>query len=144
MLVPSPIVLSSGTWLLEVSGERGGLSGYYLLGQSGPPVIVEQGQGDGWAPLPLPARLSTGMRLRLRREGSGPALSTIHALAPLDELPPPTLGGAAFTLARSPDGRFETIEGAEALPAADPRFEVVQGAKATPAADPRFETLERS
>lgn len=83
MYTPNPIIfgpLPTGGVTLTLGGERGGLAGYILTGQSGSPATVTL----NGAPVTYPVTLQAGDTLHLTR-GAGNALSQIHALAPLDE-----------------------------------------------------------
>lgn len=109
MYTPNPILLDTtpaGGLTLPVSKERGGLAGYILLGVHGPPASVEV-SGDGgatWQALAYPHTLTDGELLRLTRTDTSAALTTLRALAPLDEAAAP----AAFTLARDAEGFLTT------------------------------------
>ena len=85
---PNPIMFGptpAGGVTVEVTAARGGLHGWTLLSQSGPPAAVTL----NGVPLEYPVTLTTGDVLRLQR-GAGAALTTLHALAPLDEGGPPS------------------------------------------------------
>ena len=84
---PQPIMFGptpAGGVTIEVTADRGGLHGWTLLSQSGTPAAVTL----NGVPLEYPVTLATGYVLRLQR-GAGAALTTLHALAPLDEGGPP-------------------------------------------------------
>lgn len=87
---PNPILLAGATpaggLTLEVTAGRGDLAGCILLGQHGPPCAVEVSTDAGatWQPVAYPHTLAPG-RLRLTREDTSPAVSTLRALAALDE-----------------------------------------------------------
>lgn len=94
MHIPNPILLAGATpasgLILEVTAGRGGLAGYILLGQHGPPAAVEV-SGDGgttWEAPTYPHTLAPGL-LRLTRTDEGASVTTLRALAPVDEAPPP-------------------------------------------------------
>ena len=85
--VPQPIIFGptpAGGVTIEVTAGRGGLHGWTLLSRSGTPATITL----NGAPLVSPVILATGDILHLQR-GAGTALTTLHALAPIDEGGPP-------------------------------------------------------
>ncbi|GGM52292.1 hypothetical protein GCM10008956_30440 [Deinococcus arenae] len=113
-LAPLPILLAGDTpaegFTLTVDAAPGGYAGATLLSTSGPPVTLTlNGQ-----PLTFPKLLAAGDVLVLQRTDTSGAISTVHALAPLAELPPPT----TFTVTTDPDG-FPVYQEAQTTPDAD-------------------------
>ena len=107
MYTSNPILLGvtpAGGLILEVTGGRGGLAGYILLGQHGPPCTVEVSTDNGatWRAITYPVTLAAGQQLRLTRTDTSAVLTTIRALAPLVAAP------AAFALARDTEGFLTT------------------------------------
>ncbi|KQR37719.1 hypothetical protein [Deinococcus sp. Leaf326] len=94
-MIPNPILLDvtpTGGFVLPVLAGRGGLSGYQLLGLDGPGTAeLSADSGVTWAELVYPYTLAPGEQLRLTRTDSGPVLTTLRALAPVEA--PPTPGG---------------------------------------------------
>ncbi|WP_019585212.1 PPC domain-containing protein [Deinococcus apachensis] len=89
MYTPNPIlVVATGPdgLTVEVTAERGDLAGYVLLGQQGPSCTVEVSVDGGstWQVVTYPHTLASGL-LRLTRPDPGGAVTTLRALAPLDE-----------------------------------------------------------
>lgn len=148
MLIPNPILLDvtpAGGLILPVVAGRGGLGGYVLLGLSGPDVTAEL-SGDGgetWSALTYPHTLSAGEELRLIRSDTSARLSTLRALAPVDEDAPPEGGGETaepFTVESDAQG-YQTITNATATADAS-GYQTIQDATATADAD-GYETVER-
>lgn len=146
-MIPSPILVGrtpAAGLILAVTAERGGLSGYVLLGQVGPPVSAELSSDGGltWAALTFPHTLTPGEQLRLTRSDTSALLTTLHALAPVDEGAPPD-GGAdePYMTSTDPEG-YETVTNAEATTDAD-GYQTITGATATADAD-GYETVQRS
>lgn len=109
---PLPILLAGDTpdggFSLTVDAAPGGYAGATLLSVSGPPVaLTVNGQ-----PVTFPRALAAGDVLVLQRSDTSGAISTVHALAPLAELPP-----TGFTITTDPDG-FPVYQ--EAQTSADP------------------------
>ncbi|EYB67012.1 hypothetical protein DEIPH_ctg052orf0002 [Deinococcus phoenicis] len=93
MLIPNPLLLDvtpAGGLTLPVTEGRGGLVGYLLLGQHGPPATVEVSTDGGasWQAVTYPHTLAAGETLRWTRTDDSPALTTLRALAPVEEAPP--------------------------------------------------------
>lgn len=93
-MIQNPILLDrtpAGGLILPVTGDRGGLSGYVLLGLLGPPATAEISTdgGEAWTTLTYPHELVPGEQLRLTRTDTSPLLTMLRALAPLDEGGPP-------------------------------------------------------
>lgn len=96
MLIPNPILLDmtpAGGLTLPVTAERGGLAGYILLGQLGPPAMaqVSADGGASWQAVTYPHALAAGETLRLSRTATSAALTILRALAPVDDEPPPEM-----------------------------------------------------
>lgn len=133
---PLPILLAGDTpdggFSLTVDAAPGGYAGATLLSVSGPPVTLTlNGQ-----PLTFPKLLAAGDVLVLQRSDTSGAITTVHALAPLADLPP-----TSFTVTTDPDG-FQII--AEGAVTTDPDgFQTITNATAIPDPD-GFETVERS
>lgn len=102
MLIPNPILFGKtppGGAVLPVTGDRGGLAGYIMLGLSGPEAAVEIGRGlSDWQPVTYPHVLSSGEQLRLTRSDSSATMTTLHMLAPIDDGPPPEIPLGTVTL----------------------------------------------
>lgn len=145
MYVPNPILLGvtpPGGLTLEVTAERGGLAGYVLLGQLGPPATVEVSLNDGlhFVPLSYPHTLEAGEQVRLTRTDPDGLLTTLRALAPVEEdaVPPPP--PAPYAVATDPDG-YQTLTNASATTDAQ-GYQTIPDAAATPDAD-GYESVER-
>ncbi|WP_272977102.1 hypothetical protein [Deinococcus geothermalis] len=147
-MVTNPILLDvtpAGGLILEVTGERGGLGGYLLLGQDGPSASVEVSAGGAtWQAVTYPVTLAAGQQLRLTRTDTSAALTTIRALAPLVAAPsdpeePPA--PEPFTVTTDSAG-YQTITNADATTDAE-GYQTISDATAT--ADPDgYESVERS
>lgn len=89
MYTPNPILLAetpAGGHVLPVTADQGGLNGYILLGQLGPPATVEvSADGVAWQAPTYPHTLAAGETLRLTRTDTSAVLTTLRALAPVDE-----------------------------------------------------------
>lgn len=133
---PLPILLAGDTppdgFTLTVDAAPGGYAGATLLSTSGPPVTLTlNGQ-----PVTFPRALTAGDVLVLQRTDASGAITTVHALTPLTDLPP-----TGFTVTTDPDG-FQII--AEGTVTTDPDgFQTITNATAIPDPD-GFETVERS
>ena len=124
MYTPSPIIFGptpAGGVTLSVTEKRGGLNGVILLDVSGPIADIRL---NGLAPS-YPATLQAGDVLFLQRSGGGAGLTTITALAPIDDGPAPGGGsgqeGDTLTLTPAPDNvidesLFYTIEDSSYAP----------------------------
>lgn len=83
MYVASPLLLGPtppGGVEVTVAAGHGGLAGYVLLGQDGPPAVLTIGGN----PPTLPHTLAVGDVLRLVRDDDNPVLTTVRMLAPTD------------------------------------------------------------
>ena len=147
MLIPNPILFGptpAGGAVLPVTADRGGLAGYVLLGQLGPPATVEVSAGGGWTPLTYPHTLTTSEQLRLTRTDLSALMTTLLMLAPVDDGPLPAVtpsGPTPFGVQADPDG-YQLITNAEVV--TDPEgYQTITNAAATAAAN-GYETVERS
>ena len=147
MLIPNPILFGptpAGGAVLPVTADRGGLAGYVLLGQLGPPATVEVSAGGGWTPLTYPHTLTASEQLRLTRTDLSSLMTTLLMLAPVDDGPLPSVpppAPAPFSVQADPDG-YQLITNAEVT--TDPEgYQTIQSAVA--AADAAgYQTVERS
>lgn len=146
MFIPNPILFGPtppGGAVLAVTSERGGLSGYVVLGQAGPTATVELNTGETWAPIRYPHTLGAGEQLRLTRSSTLPTLTTLHMLAPVDEgegaWPP---SGEGFTVLEDEDG-YQTIEGAE-IEADEQGYQTIINGMVVDINVDGYETVERS
>ena len=123
MLIPNPILLAGATpalgLTLEVTAALGGLAGYVLLGQLGPTCTVEVSEDDGetWAAPSYPHTLLPGL-LRLTRTDESGGVTTLRALAPVEEevpAPTPLDNGVPVSDLSAPSGG--RLTGAFTLPA---------------------------
>ncbi|WP_034383030.1 hypothetical protein [Deinococcus sp. YIM 77859] len=150
MLIPNPLLVAyatGGRLVLPVTAARGGLNGYILTGQTGPPCTVEvSADGATWQAVTYPHTLQPGEQLGLTRTDPSATATTITALAPVDEAPEPEpepelpIGGA-FTVGTDAEG-FQTIEGAAISTDAE-GFQTIENGTATADAE-GFETVERT
>ncbi|WP_027459258.1 hypothetical protein [Deinococcus murrayi] len=150
MHIPNPILLAGATpasgLILEVTAGRGGLAGYILLGQHGPPAAVEV-SGDGgttWEAPSYPHALAPGL-LRLTRTDESASVTTLRALAPVDEAPPPEPGPGVpgldpYTVITDAQG-YQTITNADATTDADGYQTISDGAATADAQG--YESVER-
>jgi len=146
MLIPNPLLVAyatGGRLILPVTAARGGLNGYILTGQTGPPCMVEvSADGATWQAVTYPHMLQPGEQLGLTRTDPSATVTTLTALAPLDEAPAPEAPvGAAFTVTTDPEG-FQAIEGATVSTDAE-GFQTIENGTATADAE-GFQTVERT
>lgn len=148
MLIPNPILFGptpAGGAVLPVTGDRGGLTGYIVLGIHGPSATVELHTDGAWGPLAYPHTLAPGEQLRLTRTDPSAVLTTLRLLAPVDDGLPPAGNpdpGSSFSVVTDIDG-YQTIENAEVEIDPEGYQTISNGVVATADAD-GYETVERS
>lgn len=148
MYIPNPILLDktpADGLTLPISPERGGLAGYILLGQLGPPADVEVSGNGGatWQAVTYPRTLTAGEMLRLTR-ADGDTLTVLRALAPVDEAGPPepeTPAAEPYAVITDDEG-YQSITNAAATTDAE-GYQIIPDGAAT-ADGEGFETVERS
>lgn len=133
MRVPSPFLLNAtpaGGVTILITSDPGGLNGYELTGQAGPPLTVKVNDQI----VNYPVTLLTGDALGLERSDSSDLLSIIFAFAPVGET-------VAFEVTSDADG-YQSIENSDADTDID-GYQTIPDATATIDAD-GYETVERS